>query len=338
MSYLKVSSDIQKGNIAPIYLLYGTETYLIEDIIQKVINSVLHVDEHDMKLVRYDMTETSIDEAIEEAYTFPFMGGMKVVIAQDAGFLTGAKQKLSFEHTIQKLVEYVDHAPEETVFILTTGAEKLDERKKVVKSLKKSATVLHAAPLEQKELMQWIAEKAKELGVTIEREAASYLIEVVGDHLLLLSSELSKLALYNGDETTITKKEVELLVPRSFEQDIFALVDAVVKRNATRSMRIYRDLLKQKEAPLKILSLMVRQFRILYQVKQLVKQGYGEKMIAGRIKQHPYAVKLASKQVASFQTSELANLIKELAELDFSIKTGKVSDELGVELFLLKRS
>ncbi|SDN44054.1 DNA polymerase III subunit delta [Alkalicoccus daliensis] len=337
MSYLDRLKEIKQNNIAPVYLLYGNETYLMEDVLQKLITQVLAPEEQDMKLLKFDMTEESIDTAVEEAYTFPFMGGKKVVVVKDAYFLTAQKRKEKVEHDITKLNEYALRAPEETVFIILAPYEKLDERKKVVKQLRKQAAVLDAKPLNEKELRKWLEEKASELNTAIDSAAVEKLLSLVGDNLLMLTSEMNKLATHSEDGV-IRAEAVETLVSRSLEHDIFSLVDHVVKSDIENAMRIYRDLIKQKEAPLKILALMVRQFRILYQVKQLVQQGYGEKMIASRLKLHPFAVKLAAKQSRQFEAATLLSLLDDLAELDFRIKTGKIEEELGVELFLLSRS
>jgi DNA polymerase III subunit delta len=335
MSYLDRLKEIKKGEIASLYLLYGTESYLIEDIIHKVTNAALSPEEQDMNLLRFDMSEQPVDLAVEEAYTFPFMGGRKVVIIKDAYFLTAQKRKEKIEHDIAKLTSYAEHPPEETTLIVAAPFEKLDERKKAVKQLRKNGKVLEAKPLQNQELRKWLDEKAAELQVKLEYEAKDKLLTLVGDNLLMLTSEMNKLAAHAGEKRLINEQAVSSLVARSLEQDIFALVDFVVKNKVAESMRIYRDLIKQKEAPLKILALMVRQFRILYQVKQLVQQGYGEKMIASRLKLHPFAVKLASKQAKEFHNKTLLHLLDELAELDHRIKTGKVEEELGVELFLL---
>jgi DNA polymerase III subunit delta len=338
MSYLERLKEVKKGDTGPLYLMYGTETYLMEDLIQRLTNSALSPEEQEMNLLRFDMTEQPVDLAVEEAYTFPFMGGRKVVIVKDAYFLTAQKNREKIEHDTAKLTAYTENIPEETIMIVSAPYEKLDERKKLVKQLRNKGRVLDAKPLQSGELRKWLDEKAFELQVSIDDRAKERLLTLAGDNLLMLTSEMNKLAVHAGSSGVIYEEAVNELVTRSLEQDIFALVDYVVKADVSSSMRIYRDLIKQKEAPLKILALMVRQFRILYQVKQLAQQGYGEKMIASRLKLHPFAVKLAAKQSRSFQSEMLLQLLDNLADLDYRIKTGKVSEELGVEMFLLARS
>ncbi|CAM3794512.1 DNA polymerase III subunit delta [Alkalicoccus chagannorensis] len=336
MSYVHELKNIQNGDISPLYLITGTESYLIEDIIQKITGRVLSLEEQEMNLLRFDLEETPVEAVVEEGMTFPFMGGAKVVIAKNASFLTGQKGKEKVEHRTDSLLQYVQNPPPETVMIITAPYEKLDERKKLVKNMKSSARTVSAAPMQEKDIRQWLDTKALELNTAMSDAAKEKLLTLVGGNLQMLTSEVNKLAMH-ADGERIEAESVALLVARSLEQDIFALVDHVVKAEAEGALRIYRDLLKQKESPLKILSLMVRQFRILYQVKHLASQGYGEKMMASRLKLHPFVVKLAVRQSKSFQPSFLLQQLDELAELDFHIKTGRVDESTGVELFLLKR-
>lgn len=338
LSYIDVVRNVKKGKIAPIYLLMGTEQYILEDAIQQIVNYSLSDDEKEFNLSRYDMKEHPVELAIEEAYTFPFFGEKRVVMIKDAYFLTASKEKVKVEHDLKQLEAYLEQPSPETVFIIVAPYEKLDERKKLVKLAKKNGEFVNGEPLVDKDLKLWILDRAKENKVDIAEEAAERLIELTSADMMLIASEMKKLSLFAGEGKTITKEIVEELVPRSLEQNIFALVDGVMKKEMNKAWAIYLDLLKQKEEPLKIIALMARQFRILYQVKQLASQGYSQKQIAGQIKQHPYVVKLALGQIRSFKDEELLHQLDELATLDYEIKSGKIDKELAVELFFSKRA
>lgn len=337
LSYVKVLGELNKGKLAPLYLIYGSETYLLEDTIHRIISAGLSIEEQEFNLSKFDMGEYPVEMAVEEAYTFPFMGQRRVVLIKEAVFFSGQKDSKKVEHDMDKLLKYIEEPAPETVFIVHAPYEKLDERKKLVKQMKKQAIVMEGAPLKEKELHQWIEEKARQEQVEFEAEARTELMALTGANLMQMGSEIRKLATHVGENNNVTREHVSSLVARSLEQDIFVLVDGVVKGQAHQSMKVFKDLLKQKEPPLRIMAMMVRQFRILYQIKQLTQQGYGEKMIASQLKLHPYVVKLAAKQVQRFQDKELLSYLDQLADLDYQIKTGKINDELGVELFLLRR-
>ncbi|WP_245579633.1 DNA polymerase III subunit delta [Alteribacter aurantiacus] len=337
MSYFDMLKHIKREPLGGLYLLYGSESFMVSDVLQKLIGSALTKDEIEFNLSQFDMKETPVELAIEEAYTFPFMGSKRVVILKEAYFFTGMKVTSKVDHDLKKLEAYIQNPAPETVFITVIPSEKLDERKKITKLFKKHGKVMEGRPFEERELLGWLDEKAKELHVSIDQEAKGQLLMLTASNLMMITSELKKMSIYTGEGETITKDVVDELVARSLEQNIFALVDGVVKRNLDSAWQIFDDLLKQKEEPIKILSLLARQFRILYQVKQLSQQGYSQKQMASQLKLHPYAVKLAAGQAKHFDDRHLLDILDQLAETDYKIKTGQLDKVLAVELFLAKQ-
>ncbi|ADU29842.1 DNA polymerase III subunit delta [Evansella cellulosilytica] len=338
MAYIDIVRKIKKGHVASVYVLTGTEQYILEDTIHLIIKNTLADEEKEFNLSTYDMKEYPIELAVEEAYTFPFMGGKRVVIVKDAYFLTSQKVSSKIEHNTKQLEGYLENPAPETVLILLAPYEKLDERKKIVKLAKKAGEYVSGSALEEKDLKLWIMDRARDNNVTIDDLAIEQLVLLTSAKLMILASEIKKLAIHVGDGGRITEEIVNELVPRSLEQNIFSLVEGVVRREISHSWAIFLDLIKQKEEPLKIIALMVRQFRILYQVKQLTLQGYSQKQIAGQLKLHPYVVKLAMGQAKQFNDDELLALLDELANMDYEIKTGKIDKVLAVEIFFSKRA
>ncbi|WLR49905.1 DNA polymerase III subunit delta [Bacillus tianshenii] len=336
MNIIDIQREIKNGMFYPVYLFYGTENFLIEDTKQKLIQKTLSEEDRDFNLSFFDMAETPIQAAIEDAETLPFMGERRVVIVQNAYFLTAQKNDQKVEHDLKQLERYIEDPSSESIVMMIAPYEKLDERKKVVKAIKKRGGFVHAAPLTEKEIKQWLNQQAKERRVSIEPEAVALLLETVGPDLMMLSTEMDKLSLYAFDTGEITVKMVEMLASRSLEQNIFSLTDMVLKRDLQKAMRIFYDMLEQKEEPIKILALLTQQFRLLYQVKGLASRGYGQSQIASTLKVHPFRVKLAMQKANLFEMNELLRLMDELAEVDYRIKSGKLDKQLAVELFLMK--
>ncbi len=336
MDFLTLQANIHKGIISPLYLLYGTETFLVEEIVHKIINSTLDDSEHDFNLSTFEMKEAPINVAIEEALTFPFMGTKKVVIIKDPIFLTAMKDSSKVDHNVKAFEAYIDQPIEETVFIVVAQYEKLDERKKIVKLLKKKAVVFEARPLTETEVVKWSIARAREYEVEITKEASLKLSELLGNRLMMISMELQKLSLYVGKDATITEVEVGQLVAKTVEQDVFTLIDCVIHKRKTEALETLYELLRKKEEPIKILSLLARQFRNIYQVNELIKRGYSQQKVASSLKLHPYAVKLAHQQGRLFEAKRLLSYIDQLADADYQIKSGKMDKQLVLELFFTK--
>jgi DNA polymerase III subunit delta len=333
---LDIWKQIKRREIAPIYLLYGTETFLINETKHLLLNTVLEEEDKDFNFTAYDLDETPIETALEDAETFPFLGEKKVIFLHNPKFLTAEKVKEKMDHNLSRLEVYLKEPAPYTVLVISAPYEKLDERKKITKELKRTAVTVEAKKLNEHDLKNWIKERARINGITFDPEALELLIALVGTNMFMITSEVDKLALYASGETQINAEMVDRLVSRSLEQNIFTLIEKVVQRKPEDALRIYYDLLKQNEEPIKILALLAGQFRLIYQVKELSRRGYGQQQMAGYLKTHPFRVKLAAGQANQFSDEELTNLMASLANADLQMKTGGMNKSLLIEMLLFK--
>lgn len=339
MTITEIWKQIKQRHIAPIYLLFGTEEFLIKETKQLLLNAILTEDEKDFNLSVYDLEETPIEAALEDAETLPFLGDKKVIFLHNPHFLTSEKTKSKADHNLSRLGLYLKEPAPFSVLVFAAPYEKLDERKKITKELKRNAVVVEAKKPSERELKGWINARARADGIEMDADAVELMLTLVGTNMFMLMNEVDKLALYASDEKRIDVATVENLTARSLEQNVFTLIDKVVSRKLDEALRIYYDLLKQNEEPIKILALLSGQFRLIYQVKELARRGYGQQQIAGFLKTHPFRIKLAAKQAGQFTDEELTNIMKHLADADYQMKTGGMNKSLLVEMFLfhLKR-
>jgi len=327
---------IKNKKFSPIYLLYGEETYFIEETKKRIIEQALEPDEIEFGLSIYDLEETPVDVAIEDCETVPFFGGNKVVVIKNPVFLTGEKGKEKVEHNLNYLLAYLMEPSPSTILVISAPYGKLDERKKITKELMKHAEVVHAQKLSEKDLLHWILRRFEGDGYTITEEAAETLRMLVGSNMSQLNQEIEKLKLFCLKEKRVDEETVGELVSRSLEDNVFRLVDLIVDRNLKGALEIYRDLLKRNEEPIKILAVVASQLRFLYQVKFLSNKGYGQVQIAKLLKVHPYRVKLALAKVQKMEDKWLLMGLEELAETDYRMKTGFGNREKMLELFFIK--
>lgn len=336
MSYQKIARQIQQGEVAPIYVFYGTETFLMQEMVAFMARNLIPEESREFNYVSYDLREIPIQQVIQDAETFPFMSDRKLVVANYAYFLTGARVKNGIDHDPDVLLQYTENPPPESILVLTIAQQKLDERKKVVKQLKKKGVMVAFDPLQGVELEKWLMKRAARYGSRLHPEAAAEMVMMAGTHLQMLDQELQKLSLYRGTGEEITVDDVQTMVSRSLEQDIFSLIDRIARVNIEEAFRILYDLLKNKEEPIKILSLIARQFRIILQVKILSEKGYSEKQMASQLQLHPYVVKIAYQQGRHMKETVLRRVLQVLAEEDVRMKTGQTDKVLALEMFLLR--
>jgi DNA polymerase-3 subunit delta len=249
-------------------------------------------------------------------------------------FLTAEKGKEKVDHNVNVFEEYIMNPVPSTILILIAPYEKLDERKKITKYLLKNAVVLEAK-FSEKDTKDWIHERIVENGFEITPNAVELLYQFTGQNMTILNHELEKIFLYS-DGKIIDEEMIQLLVPKSLENNIFVLVDKFVHQQLDQTLEIYHDLLKQNEEPIKILAVIASQIRFIAQVKSLIKQGYGEQKVARILKSHPYRVKLAISQANRFDEEKFLAMIDELADIDYQMKTGFGNKDSLLEIFFFK--
>ncbi|BCE15512.1 hypothetical protein RSC3_02868 [Bacillus paralicheniformis] len=74
MTVFDIWKSLKKGDIHPVYCLYGKETYLLQETVQRIRQAVVDEETKDFNLSVFDLEEEALDLAVEDAETFPFMG------------------------------------------------------------------------------------------------------------------------------------------------------------------------------------------------------------------------------------------------------------------------
>lgn len=154
----------------------------------------------------------------------------------------------------------------------------------------------------------------------------------------LLEKELEKLFSYTLGRNEITAADIEAVCTTQIANKIFDMVEAVAAKQQKKALDYYYDLLALKEPPMRILYLLSRQFRLLLEVKELMRQGYDKAQIAKTTKLHPFAAGKYMKQCKDFSGSQLRSIMEEAAEYEELVKTGRLNDRMSVELFIVKYS
>lgn len=310
-----------------VYLLYGKINYLIEKNIKKIICDS-NVD--DMNIIKYDLEQDSLTKVINDANSMSLFSEKKIIIVYNSFVFTSVIKK-SIEQNVEELEQYLNNINENTILIFIVNSEKLDERKKITKLIKKVGYVKDYNDVDTISVVKDLFDD-----YSISSDLIKYLIERVGDNLPLLSSEIEKIKVFKDNDKTITKDDINNLTCKSLEANNFKLIDAIISKNKSLAFELYNERIKLNEEPIAIIVSLANQIRIMYQVKQLYINGYTENDIAKILNIHPYRVKLAAQNSRKYDSDLLINYLKQLADLDIDIKTGNIDKNLGLELFILK--
>ena len=142
MSFQKEIAKIKEKKFDSVYVLLGKERYLTNQFKQQLIASGMEEEEQSFNLMTFDMKQDLLDNVMIEAQTIPFFGERKIIFIQEPYFLTGEKKKTDVEHNLNTLLDYLDEPSQSTILVFLAPYDKLDERKKIVKKLKKEATLI----------------------------------------------------------------------------------------------------------------------------------------------------------------------------------------------------
>ncbi len=315
-----------------IFVIYGEERLLMDNKLQ-ALQKEYNCDDENMNFSVYYGDQHTMKEIEDDLCTPPFFTENKMVVLYHPYFLTTKRIKKENNDDEAILLGYLKKDNPNTIFVLFHDAKDFDNRKKVVKQLRKEVTFLEYDKLSHHKIKETIRKSIIKRQSSIDEDALELLVSRIDNDLLIASKEVEKLTLYTNN---ITIDIVELLVNKPLEENVFALTSAIVSRDQQRMFSIYKDLLVLNEEPVKLIILVAGQLRLLYQVKLLDRKGYTDKEIGSILSVNPYRLKYVRQEGGHFEIQELVDLLDELSKLDIGIKTGKIDKKLGFELFMLK--
>ena len=305
-------------------------TYIIESSDYVVINAKIddilkksHLTS-DM-IIKYDLTETPISTAIEDLDTYNFLSSNKVVVCDNAYFLTSNRPKGAVVHNEELLEKYLKNPSSENILIMI--CDKIDTRKKIVKLVDKNNILGGEIVID--DLIKSHLDDYK-----MDYKTIKYLIDYCDNDNERILNELEKLKCYKLEDKTITMDDINNIVIKLTGDNIFSLIDSIVLKNRSKAYLITQELLDKGEDINKIIVMVSDQFRLMYQVKLLLKEGYNKDTIATKLKVHPYRVKLAMEKGYNYSSKVLLTNLDYFFNLDYMIKTGNNNPKLVFELFL----
>ena len=306
------------------YLIYGNNYSLIKREIDKIKENTLDV-------VKYDLSNQKVDELLDDASCISLFSGKKVLIGENALFLTS--ESTFVEHNLSYLEKYLEADSHENIVIFYVLKDKLDERKKIVKLFKSRAKVISFDDIDDKNLYTFVLNEFKKEGFKLDIKTANYFVSYVGKNIDIIISEINKMIIYKDNDKLITIDDINNISSKAFNNNVFDLTDAIMKKDFKKIFDVYNDLINIGEDEIKILSLISNQFILVYQCKLLNELNYDFKDISNILNVHSYRVKLALD--TDYMNYELKNIIKKLHELDFKIKSGKINKKTGLENFFI---
>jgi DNA polymerase-3 subunit delta len=323
-----------------LYILYGQDDFSLSQALQEIKAGL-----GDREMVATNTTSLegqhlTLGELRNKCGAAPFLSSHRLVIVD--GLLGRFEVKQSKPRSgkgksrnelgeWEGLDSYIKQMPETTVLVLVD--EEVKGQNPLLKKLSPLAEVRTFPLLRGRDLKAWIRQRVKAEGGDIIPQAVNLLAELIGGDLWAMDGEIQKLLLYSR-EHLISEDDVRQLVSHVQEANIFALVDAVAEGRTELAQRILHRLYDEGVAPIYILVMITRQFRLIAQARDLGK-GLSRLQIQDRLGlKSSYSLDKTLSQAKLYDFEGVKRAYDKLLETDLAIKTGKYSDKLALELLV----
>lgn len=314
-------NQLKRHEIAPVYLLYGPETFL-RDLAAKTITERAFGKEdfRDLNETSFSLNNPeSLQQAIAAAEQIPMMSSRRVVRITDVRISsTGFRDTITEAH--EPVLSAYLKRPSPTAVVIFV-ADELNGVRKMSKLLKENSTAVEFAALSDLDLSNWARDKFSDAGVEIDTAVLNRLISRVGPDVRRLTNEVNKLATAVLPDRTITSELVDSLVPDSRQMNSFAFTDHLISGQASQAVTALKKILDDGAEPLMLLGSLSYTYRRLLMAKEMMERGLDRREVANAVKlrykdQEPFLAAARRTKLSS-----LTKAIQRLAQTDLAIKT-----------------
>lgn len=322
----KFYRDLEKGDLSPLYFIFGEEPYLLNQSVERFKFAVLTEGAIDFNYSLFYASDADVSSIRDAVETLPMMARQRLVIVKEAQELTD-KEWGELETLISSPVD-------STVFVLL--ASRVDKRKKQMRLLLEAADCVEFKKPYENQIPGWVKYIAGNLGLDIAEDAILLLARLVGSHLSEIEAELKKLADFIGDRKRIEVSDVAQVVSRSKEENVFDFTRAIGECDRVGALERLVHLLDQGQSEIGIVSLLARHIRLLLTVKRGLEQGLSGAKLAHSAQVPPYFLDNYVAQSRSWSVKKLEQTLIVLAETDKALKSSPLSSHIWLENLVLK--
>lgn len=317
----RIKEDIRNHRFARCYLLYGEEDYL-KNLYKNELKKAVLADSGDINYSRFEGRGISMKDLSEAAQTLPFFSDYRFLLIENSNLFKSQSE----------LADLIKEFPSSTVIVFVE--QEIDKRNRLYKAVCSIGTVCEMNGLDEKNLKFWAASLLQKSGKKIRESDLVYLFEKSGTDMELLVHEIEKLASFTEDRSIVTRADIDKICTSQVTSRIFAMIDCLAAGNTASALKLYHDLLSNREKPMSILYLISRHFNLLLQMKEAYAIRLDDKTAAANLGVPPFSVKKYRNQSHNFSEKQLTALLDFCLRLENDVKTGQLNEQLAVELLL----
>lgn len=339
MTVIEQIKALKKEKLGLVTVLCGEDTGQYQ-ISKELLLQQIGFDPADLGYAYFDMSEVDYSQVDLDLVSLPFFSDEKIVILDYFADLTTDKKRYLTDDELKQFEAYLEN-PVETTRLVILAPGKLDSKRRLVKILKRDGLILEANPLKEAEMRTHFQSEISQLGLKMSQATFQYLLVKSNLEFAEVSKNLLFLQSYKGQEE-ILRTDIDAAIPKTLQDNIFDLTQLVLQSKMDEARSLVRDLRLQGEDEIKLIAIMLTQFRTYLQVQMLQRQGRGEQQIVQELseitgrKVNPFQVKYALRDSRHLSVGFLKKVVKLLIETDYQIKTGRFDKDYLFDLALLK--
>ena len=322
-------SGIRQGKILPAYLLFGEEEFLLQEAVDLLLAKVVDPAAKDFNCNVVYCRDTPVSDIVNLAQTLPFMSAKRLVIAKDLDALKAAD--------LEELISYLKDPSPSTCLVLISNQGKY-EKKSVIAAVESHGAVTRFYALLDREIVAWIEAWARSRGLSMQRDAATYLWQTIGNDLQKIGNELQKVEIFIKERKAITFEDVKTVIGDFREYTSFDLADAVGRKDREKALLILSRLIQEGEQPVGLLGSIAWNFRRLLQAKSLELAGMGSDEIMKKLRPPVIFHQAAAfkSQMKSYTSDELCGVFDAMLSADKALKSSGLNGRLVLERMILQ--
>ncbi len=327
IKYHDIISGLKQGKVFPLYLLFGEEELLIQEVVDLIIEKVVDPSARDFNFNTLYCKETSAGELVNLCQTLPLLSERRLVVAKEIEAFKSAD--------LDVLVSYLNDPSPSTCLVMLSNQAKF-EKKTVLAAVEAHGAAARFYAFQEREVLSWIDSWARQRGLTMQRDAALFLLQVTGNDLRKINNELEKVVIYLKEKKAITFEDVKTIAGDFREYSTFDLADAIGSRDREKALVILFRLMQEGESPVALLGSISWNFRRLVKAKTLEASGLSPDDITRRLGVIFHQAPLFKRQMQRYRIEEFPGVFGMLLSADKALKSSGISGRLVLERMILR--
>ncbi len=326
MNYPEFLQHLKSKKFYPSYFLCGTEEFLIEDALSRLIAEIVDPATRDFNFDVFYGDQADGGKIIDTANAYPMLSQFRMVVVKDALKLPPT--------SLEALAKYLDHPAATTKLVLLST--KVDSRNKTLAKIKSTTCFVDIKPLYDRQIPQWIRGYLQDKNYDIEQDAALLLHALVGNSLRAIVNELEKIIINLNGKKKISAEDVQKFVALSRNFSVFDLTDAIGYKDLGRALLMLNQMIESGESATGIVAMIARHFVNLMKLKGAQAQKKSREDLAGLAGIPPFFIEKSLKMAENYSLSQMQRIFERLLATDLALKTSQQSDQIALQTLLVQ--